>query len=61
MNIGDTFGKWVVVDGPFWEPHGKRKRWHCICECGKEALVHDYDHKVGKSVRNCVRELEGTR
>lgn len=51
MKIGDVFGKWVVVDGPFHEPHGKRKRWHCICDCGREALVNDYDLRAEKSTQ----------
>ena len=50
VKIGDVFEKWVVIDGPFYEPHGKRKRWHCLCECFAESLVHDYDLKSGRSV-----------
>lgn len=51
INIGDVFGKWIVIDGPFYmKPHGKDKRWHCLCRCFGESLVRDYDLKSGKSI-----------
>lgn len=39
--------EWTVVDGPFCE--GRRRVWHCICNCGVESLVNDYDLRSGKS------------
>lgn len=51
VSIRDVFGKWTVVDGPFYmKPHGKDKCWHCMCECLNDSLVRDYDLKSGKSV-----------
>lgn len=49
IRVGDVFSSWIVVDGPFID--GKRKRWHCLCDCGNESLVGDYDLRSGKSVR----------
>lgn len=49
IKLGDVFGEWTVIDGPFIEY--KRKRWYCYCECGAEALVNDYDLKSEKSTQ----------
>lgn len=53
VSVHDSYDKWFVVDGPFTE--GKEKFWHCLCDCGNESLVRDYDLKSGKSVgcRTC--------
>lgn len=40
---------WNIVDGPFKENNGTF--WHCICDCGTEKLVRDYDLKSGKSTQ----------
>lgn len=55
IKVNDKYGKWSVFAGPFREAHGKRKRWHCICDCGREALINDYDLRAGKSTacRTC--------
>lgn len=48
IKLGDTFGKWTVVDGPF-NVNGEGKYWHCYCECEAESLVRDYDLRTEKS------------
>lgn len=44
----DVYGSWLVIDGPVRGPND-RTMWLCMCVCGKETLVYEYNLKSGKS------------
>lgn len=56
INIGDTFGDWVVIDSPYFKVVGKTKPNRCEfamcrCSCGVEKEVRVKDMKNGKSTK----------
>lgn len=50
---GQTFGRWVVtsrgLDYTYPKSGKSAPRWECLCECGKEKLVHGAHLKNGTS------------
>ena len=44
---GKVFGKWKVLSYSFTKSY--HDYWHCICECGNEKDVRDYNLISGKS------------
>lgn len=58
--VGKTFGRWLIIDGPF------AKNWKsyylCKCACGLEKLVGASDLTDGKSTkcRTCGSTKHGT-
>lgn len=56
INIGDTFGDWVVIDNPYFKVVGKTKPNRrefvmCRCSCGVEKEVRVEDMRKGKSTK----------
>lgn len=51
---GKTFGRWVVIsrglDYTYPSTGKSAPRWNCLCECGKEKLVHGAHLKNGTSI-----------
>ncbi len=47
---GQNFGKLTVVDFAFYR--GKYPYWHCVCECGAEKDVYEYNLLSG-SISSC--------
>lgn len=57
--IGVKFGRWTVVSAASPDKVG-RKRWDCICECGRTSIVGDYSLKIGQST-SCRRHPQAKR
>lgn len=61
--IGKKYNSLTVVDEyeDYISPKGyKQKRWLCLCDCGKEAVVYDRQlktNKVKKSEQKSTRSL----
>lgn len=47
VNIGDRFGKLLVVSDLPLENH--QRRWKCLCDCGKETRPFQFSLLTGKS------------
>jgi hypothetical protein len=53
--IGQTFGRWTVIDFAFKDSHSK-KYFICKCECGESRAVYSCDLSSGKSIScGCYR------
>lgn len=50
---GQTFGRLTVLSFDSWhiQPSGQKKtKWKCLCECGKETIVHGANLSTGHTV-----------
>ena len=56
--IGQTFGKWTIINGPKLIGKYPRKAYLCRCECGVEKYVFQNNllNKVSKQCVNCYHK-----
>jgi hypothetical protein len=47
--IGSTFSKWTIIDGPIYKGTKNNKYWVCRCECGTVKEVAHYSLYKGKT------------
>lgn len=49
--IGETYGKWTIVDGPFTDIRKNTRLWKCKCSCGNEGYASSHELLTGKSIQ----------
>lgn len=59
INVGDSFGKWVVISGPHSGITKNSVVYLCECSCGNTQYCNAHDLKTGRTTRcfKCSRKV----